>query len=77
MLSQLAQMWHSEVTYATPYASGSLPVAPIVIPEQSITNTWNVGGVTSTGFQVYLSLGNIPSSDIYDLKLLSIPGVRR
>lgn len=65
------------VTYATPYASGSLPVAPIVIPEQSITNTWNVGGVTSTGFQVYLSLGNIPSSDIYDLKLLSIPGVRR
>ena len=65
------------VTYATPYASGALPVAPIVIPEQSATNTWSVGAVSSTGFQVFLTLGNIPASNTYDLKLLSIPGVRR
>ena len=64
------------VTYATPYQQGPIPIAPIVVSDQQHTFLWTTGGVTSTGYQVYLSSGGLAATTTYDIKLLSLPGVR-
>jgi len=65
------------VLYATPYQLGSLPITPIVVSDQQHTFLWTTGNVTAAGYTVYLSSGAIPNGNTYDIKLLSLPGVRQ
>jgi len=59
------------VSYATPY-----PVFPIVLPENGLTISWAVGAIGQNTYQVFLTSGSINSGQTYDLKILSLPGIR-
>ena len=64
-----------QVTYATPYQQGVMPIAPIVIAESMHTFSWTVANVSATGYQVILSQGSVLGGSTYDLKLLSLTGI--
>lgn len=64
------------VTYATGYQANGAPVAPIVLPEQGVAMMWAVTAVTANSFQLILNSGSILGGSTYDIKILSLPGLR-
>lgn len=64
------------VTYATAYQQGGNPISPIVLADQQHPFLWTTGNVTANGYSVFLSSGSIAATTTYDIKLLTVPGLR-